>query len=322
MSVDKNFSKIITNLKNDEFSKFSVLLDLFYKRINKNIHIYKKSDNYKFLKNTLFRKLDENKANNNYVLILKFIFKYLDLYDYNNLEFYKETANNLYNLKLYDFALSIYFKCLKFENYDKDILRIIADIFYYNKKENLKAIEFYEKYIEYNKTNHLVYNILGVIYSNIYKSKYTDKQIEYFEKAHKLCPDEKLYIRNLVIIAGKNKDVNRFKKYSDIILSDNPTHLDYFTSACWGMYNGLFDLYHKYFHHRFFLEKGATEYPEVEKKLWNGNDLKDEKLLVRFEQGFGDSIMFIRFLPLLKDKVSNLTFKVQWELLSLFRYNS
>jgi tetratricopeptide (TPR) repeat protein len=55
------------------------------------------------------------------------------------------------------------------------------------------------------------------------------------------------------------------------------------------------------------------------KAIWTGQqDIQGQKLLVYVEQGFGDSIQFARYLPLLKERGPHIVFAVQNCLLPLF----
>ena len=47
-------------------------------------------------------------------------------------------------------------------------------------------------------------------------------------------------------------------------------------------------------------------------------DIKDKHILVHFEQGFGDTIMFARFLDELKEKCAKVSLVVQNGLIDLF----
>ena len=52
--------------------------------------------------------------------------------------------------------------------------------------------------------------------------------------------------------------------------------------------------------------------------LWTPSNSKSARILVRCEQGFGDSILFARFIPLLRRQCSHVAFICRRELLSLF----
>lgn len=51
--------------------------------------------------------------------------------------------------------------------------------------------------------------------------------------------------------------------------------------------------------------------------IWNGEDLSGKHLLIHPEQGYGDTLMFCRFISLLEDKSASLTFAVPSALRSL-----
>jgi tetratricopeptide (TPR) repeat protein len=63
--------------------------------------------------------------------------------------------------------------------------------------------------------------------------------------------------------------------------------------------------------------------PQLKRKempfpLWKGEDLNGKSLLICDEQGFGDTLMLARFLPLLKDKGGRIVFSVHETLKPLF----
>jgi len=65
---------------------------------------------------------------------------------------------------------------------------------------------------------------------------------------------------------------------------------------------------------------GTREHYPVETH-WNGESIADKHLLVHFEQGLGDTIMFSRFLPRVQRLCGQLTFECQRTLVELFRHS-
>lgn len=71
---------------------------------------------------------------------------------------------------------------------------------------------------------------------------------------------------------------------------------------------------YEYRHH---LERHRSRRPTVDAPVWQGEPLAAKSILVYSEQGFGDTIQFVRYLPLLAANGAAVTLMVQPELISL-----
>ena len=67
------------------------------------------------------------------------------------------------------------------------------------------------------------------------------------------------------------------------------------------------------------LKQPKYRFLQPQKKRWRGEEALDKTLLVRAEQGLGDVIQFIRFIPLLKPRVGKVLFECQPSLTRLLR---
>lgn len=65
------------------------------------------------------------------------------------------------------------------------------------------------------------------------------------------------------------------------------------------------------------LDKKEFSYLKDARSLKPGDTLKDKTILVRCEQGLGDTLQFVRFLPLLKDRGANVVLELQPQLIRL-----
>jgi tetratricopeptide (TPR) repeat protein len=82
--------------------------------------------------------------------------------------------------------------------------------------------------------------------------------------------------------------------------------------------NGEFEEGWREFEHRLTQSGWATNYPfKHAKPRWEGLPLNGKRLLIHDEQGFGDTIQFARFLPLLKAYDGRILFETRQALVSL-----
>ena len=71
------------------------------------------------------------------------------------------------------------------------------------------------------------------------------------------------------------------------------------------------------------IDTEAITYPNLipNKKIWQGEDISDKTLYTYYEAGFGDMLMFSRYIPLLKSRCKKLIIKPQVQLCELFKEN-
>ncbi len=208
--------------------------------------------------------------------------------------------------------------------YDKEeVYKYLADIYYENIKDYEKAIDYYEKMIEKYGDNAHVYNMLGHLYSTYYQDKYMDKQIYYLKKAAELEPNNRVIIKNIAYVLGKFRKFEEADKYYARLQQLNPSHSDLHSYGGYLVSKRDFENGFRFLMHRFAkedLQEGAFPPIFLNKKVrWNDKmDLSGKHVILHFEQGFGDSIMFIRYLDLIKEMCDKVSIVVQRPLLELF----
>ena len=69
-----------------------------------------------------------------------------------------------------------------------------------------------------------------------------------------------------------------------------------------------------------FKDVGGLKRPNFSRPLWKGGDLNGKTILVTDEQGFGDTLQFCRYLPLLKQRGARVIFSVHKVLEPLFQH--
>lgn len=206
----------------------------------------------------------------------------------------------------------------------EDVYVYLADLTYTDIKDNRKAIEYYEKALEKNPNNFSIYNMLGHLYSTCYQDKYKDKQIEYLTKAYELAPNNRIVVKNLAYVLGKFDEVQKADEFYAKLMYLSPTHSDLHAYGAYLVRHQRFAEGFKFLKHRFQKEDlNNVAFPQLlttKKKKWNIKfDIKDKRILVHFEQGFGDSIMFVRFIDELKKMCKEVSLVVQRQLVDLFK---
>ena len=205
----------------------------------------------------------------------------------------------------------------------EDVYVYLADLTYTDIKDNKKAIEYYEKALERNRNNYSIYNMLGHLYSTCYQDKFKDKQIGYLTRAFELAPNNRIVVKNLAYVYGKFDEIQKADEFYSKLMYLNPTHSDLHAYGAYLVRHKRFSEGFKFLQHRFQKEdlKNVSFPPlfSTKKKKWNMKvDIKDKHILVHFEQGFGDSIMFVRFLDDLKKRCKEVSLVVQKQLVELF----
>ena len=205
----------------------------------------------------------------------------------------------------------------------EDVYVYLADLTYTDIKDNKKAIEYYEKALEKNKNNFSIYNMLGHLYSTCYQDKFKEKQIDYLQKAFELAPNNRIVVKNLAYVYGKFDETQKADEFYSKLMYLNPTHSDLHAYGAYLVRHKRFSEGFKFLQHRFQKEdlKNVSFPPlfSAKKKKWNMKvNIKDKHILVHFDQGFGDSIMFVRFLDELKKCCKEVSLVVQKQLVDLF----
>lgn len=220
-----------------------------------------------------------------------------------------------------DIRLKFAQKYYEIEKNDPDIYRFMGEAYFESADDtNMQtAIDFYQKNLEKYPDDSHSYNMIGHIYASSPLLQNTEKQLEYFTKAYELAPEEKIIIKNLILTYSRMKEPGKAFELYEKLKKIGMTNDDYFDYAALCIKHGDFKNGFKYYSHRFEKETSPTFYPVIEKKRWNGQSIQNKTLLVHVEQGFGDFIMFSRFIPIMKKYAKRVISVCQNELLELMQ---
>lgn len=238
----------------------------------------------------------------------------------NKQDAFNKITMNLYNDNAFISALNFWKLTMNFSPDDYNNYTFLGHL--YNKINNLQmAISAYETYNEHCEKKDAVVNTdIGALYLELDKEKFYDKAIEYFKKAVEIDPNYIDAVRYLAFTYRGANDFENSSKYFDILMTLNPTNDDicnygHLKLKCKDFKEGF-----KYLSTRFDRGELSTPRPQINKpELIKAADCEGKILLVHYEQGFGDTIQFCRYLNQLKAK--KIIFKVQDCLVDLIKSN-
>ena len=252
-------------------------------------------------------------------------------------------------------AESAYNEALKFEGENADVCNLMAvlklqqnevdlAIEWVEKAISIKPSEYYyetlfqaciraglyQKIVDtedfviknYPKSFPLLFN-LAMAFKNLNRNQ---EAIRFYERALKIDPSSSQAWFNLAriySIEGQCKNAVSALKICKK-LKPKDTEIEYFLSIAL-MRMKKYDKGLKMFENRMCRDTAiatqAKTYPNLASsdKLWRGENIKDKTIFVYFEAGYGDCIMFSRYLPLLKKRCKKIVFYPQKPLVPLFQ---
>ena len=156
-----------------------------------------------------------------------------------------------------------------------------------------------------------------------------DEAEELYLKVLELEPDLTEAYYNLATIYYDRYDCQKAVDCYKKILEINPddSEVKYFLSLAYFKMKNYAEG-EKYFENRLCRKSSIMSqektYPNLTKSapVYSGEIAKDKTVYTYYEAGFGDMIMFARYLPLLKERVGKVIFKPQKELVNLFKENN
>lgn len=162
-----------------------------------------------------------------------------------------------------------------------------------------------------------------------FKTEYRNKEaLKYYEKALHINPmsyEGWSNVANIYSMEGRANDaVSAMEICYNLKPNDDETAFflakDYFKAK---QYEKGFPLFEKRISKKIAFASHNKTLPNKirEDNFWKGENIKNKDILVYYEAGYGDTIMYARYLPLLAKKCRKLTYLCHKELVPLFEVN-
>jgi len=222
------------------------------------------------------------------------IFNELYNNDKNNNEAKYNLAVSLQKQKKYIEALNFYDEVKKDEKLAAKALFNSGNIFK-EKKESKKAEECYIEALKYDSGNCEIWNNLGLVQIETFEYGKAENS---FRNALHLKPFYTDAISNLAALYYEMEKPDEAIKTYNSAIEISPENDLHFNKALALLTKGNYEEGFKEYEYRDSKLKNDNRY----KKIWNGESLKNKRILVADEQGIGDAIQFLRFLKELKQR--------------------
>lgn len=148
-----------------------------------------------------------------------------------------------------------------------------------------------------------------------------DEAIENYKKATEIDPSFYQAFNNLAnSLRDKGRPAEAIENYNRAI-EINPDYAEAYWNRCLAMLvNGDLAEGFRQYQCRREPSLGIVTYPHTyDKPRWDGRPINGKTLLIHYEQGFGDNIQFIRYLPKLKEIGATVLFEARKPMLELLR---
>ena len=236
----------------------------------------------------------------------------------------KLTMNNALNLALKNHSKGklneaelIYRKILDKDPYNPDALHLLGLIAHQTGKYE-DAVKYISKAIK-SKSDAVYHGNLAMTYDALGKEEESAKNYKIALKINPAYGNAHLAHYNLgVFFRDKGNIIEALEHLNKAIDLDKN-----FSDAHWNkslilLLLGRFKEGWREYEYR-FKKKEPTDSRIFYKPKWDGSLLKDKKILIISEQGFGDNIQFSRYIPLVKDKGAYIILECKKELRKLFK---
>ena len=186
---------------------------------------------------------------------------------------------------------------------------------YYEKGQWQQALKFFETSISIHPGLAETHSNLGL---TLHRLNLMDQAIAAYQRALKIKPDYPIACHNMGFTLEKMGQLAESIKWYEKAISMEPNYIHAHTNL--GMTLLLAGDYQRGFlEYEWRLQHEDAEPRNFQSIPWDGRPLINKRLLIYPEQGYGDSIQFIRYLPEVKSKGGMVILETHKYLVPLFK---
>ncbi len=233
----------------------------------------------------------------------------------NEYEAHLALGNLFTSVKAFDKSIPSYLKAIQLAP-DKAPAYNNIGVAYKELGDNEKSLAVYKKALQINPNDSAVHNNIGNLLRNLGD---TDGAIRHLSHSIKLNPLYADAYSNIGAVYKELKDYDTAIVYYKKALELNPEHTNAnFDMSLIELSYGNYRSGWKRYEHRLKMAELLSKTYKYKTPMWSGEDLYGKTIILQNEQGFGDNIMFIRYVPKFLDMGAKVIIRTRPELVKLF----
>lgn len=233
----------------------------------------------------------------------------------NEYEAHLALGNLFASIKAFDKSIPPYLKAIELAPNKAPAYNNIG-VAYKELGDNQKSLAAYQKALQINPNDAAAHNNIGNLLRNIGDTNAAIRHLGYSIKLNPMYADA---YSNLGAVYKELKDYDAAIVYYKKALELNPEHTNAnFDMALIELSHGNYQSGWEKYEHRLKMPELLSKTYKYKTPMWKGENLRGKTIILQNEQGFGDNIMFIRYVPNFLALGAEVIIRTRPELVKLF----